>query len=100
MKSALLMDANCLNNATHSADVRIQLRLNGHLLPVAQLGPDFLVLKYPIDHPPDDAEIDMSIDGQQSRWAIHLIDGLAVKIRKARITRRHETNGTASHSAG
>jgi hypothetical protein len=34
----------------HSADVRIALRVDGHVLPVSHLGPDFLVLKNTVDH--------------------------------------------------
>jgi hypothetical protein len=63
----------------------MHLRLNGHVLPIAQLGPDFLILKTPIDHPPADAEIDMSIDGDRRCWPVHLIDGLAVGTRESRI---------------
>jgi hypothetical protein len=89
------MDTDYLKNAAHSADVRISLRLNGQVLRVAQLGPDFLVLQESIDHAPDDADIEMSIDGQQSRWPVRLIEGVATSVRKTRIARRHETNGTA-----
>ena len=42
----------------------------------AQLGPDFLMLRTPVDHPPCDAEIAMSIDGHESRWAVHLPNGI------------------------
>jgi hypothetical protein len=79
------MDSGILNGSHFSADVRMHLRLNGHVLPIAQLGPDFLVLKEPLDHPPADAEIDMSIDGQESRWPVYLAEGLVANRRKARI---------------
>jgi hypothetical protein len=36
---------------SHSADVTIQLSVNGISLPVAQLGPDFLLLDAVADHP-------------------------------------------------
>ena len=35
----------------HSADVRISLMFGGHSIPVAQLGPDFLLLDAPDEHP-------------------------------------------------
>ncbi len=70
----------------HSADVRIHLHINGCVLPVAQLGPDFLVLRNPVDHPPGDAQIFMSIDGQEKRWPVHLTDGIDAKKRKTRIS--------------
>jgi hypothetical protein len=72
----------------HSADVRIHLHVNGYILPVAQLGPSFLVLRNPMDHPPCEAEITLSIDGSEERWAVHLTNGIRVGRRKTAITRR------------
>ncbi len=83
----MIMDGSRKANVAHSADVRMHLRLNGHVLPIAQLGRDFLILKTPIDHPPADAEIDLTIDGVEDRWRVYLIDGLAVGARKSRIGR-------------
>ena len=70
----------------HSADVRIFLHLNGATLPVAQLGPDFLVLKVPIDHPPVEAEISMSIDGDETSWPVRLAEGISPTRRRTKIT--------------
>ena len=70
----------------HSADVRIHLYVNGSVMPVAQLGPDFLMLRTPIDHPPCDAEIAMSIDGHESRWAVHLPNGIHASRRETVIS--------------
>ena len=71
----------------HSADVRVHLHVNGYILSVAQLGPSFLVLRNPMDHPPCEAEITLSIDGSEERWAVHLTDGIQVGRRKTAITR-------------
>jgi hypothetical protein len=79
------MNAPNLYKSGHSTDVRIQLCVNGYTLAVAQLGPDFLVLKNPLDHPPAEAEITMSIDGHESRWKVHLVDGIGAGQRKTRI---------------
>jgi hypothetical protein len=54
-------------------------------LAVAQLGPDFLVLRNPTDHPPADGEITVSIDGHESRWRVHLKDGIKAGKEKVRI---------------
>lgn len=70
----------------HSADVRIHLHVNGSILPVAQLGPRFLVLKDPVDHPPCEAEIALAIDGRESRWVVHLPNGIHVARRKTTIS--------------
>jgi hypothetical protein len=60
----------------HSADVRMSLSVNGHVLPIAQLGPDFLILRKPVEHAPAQAEIFLSIDGSESRWTVHLVNGI------------------------
>ena len=70
----------------HSADVKIDLILNGHTLPVAHLGPDFLVLDHPTEYPGGTADILMSVDGEAERWTVRLPDGLRLGQRKARIS--------------
>jgi hypothetical protein len=74
------------NPFAHSADVRIHLHVNGFVLPVAQLGPEFLILRAPVEHPPCDAEIAMSIDGHERRWTVRLVDGLQVSRQKTAIS--------------
>ncbi len=100
----MLTDASRNGNFGHSAEVRMHLRLNGQVLPIAQLGPDFLVLKDPIDHPSADAEIDLTIDGVEDRWRVHLIEGLAIEKRKATLRpvnekhrRRNPISGATRH---
>ena len=61
----------------HSANVRMSLAVNGHSLRIAQLGPQFLILSDPVDHPPADAEIKMSVDGHESQWPVFLVDGIS-----------------------
>ena len=61
----------------YSTDVRMQLSVNGHIFRIGQLGPDFLILDDPADHPPAEGEITMSIDGEESRWRVRLPDGVA-----------------------
>jgi hypothetical protein len=64
----------------------MQLLINGASLPVAQLGPDFLLLKSPIDHPPADATIILSVDGSERQWHVHLLAGISVGSRRVVIT--------------
>jgi hypothetical protein len=90
------MSAGSPINPGHSADVRMELRLIGHVLPIGQLGPNFLVLRNPIDHPPTDGEIALSIDGHQERWAVRLPDGLCGSQRRARISRCQPVNGSTA----
>ena len=88
------MSAGNPQSSGHSADVRMEVRLNGHVLPIAQLGPDFLVLASPIDHSPSDAEISLSIDGHEARWPVCLLDGLSISQRRTRIARCEDGNGS------
>jgi hypothetical protein len=66
----------------YSADVRMRLLLNGASIPLAQLGPDFVLLDAPMDHGPCDATIVLSIDGQERRWTVRLPEGTAAISRK------------------
>ena len=63
----------------YSADVRMQLNLNGHVLPIGQLGPDFIILRNAPEHRPAEAEIVMSIDGKERRWMVNLPEGISAK---------------------
>jgi hypothetical protein len=62
---------------SHSAEVRMQLSANGHSFPISHLGPEFVILKNPVDLPPTEAEITLSIDGRVRRWLVHLPEGIA-----------------------
>jgi hypothetical protein len=79
------MDPTSLEVPNHSARVRMELRLNGSVLTISHLGPDYLILTEPVDHPPARAEIVMSIDGNQSHWPVRLPAGLSVASRRTRI---------------
>jgi len=69
----------------YSADVKMEVRIGDQVHPIAHLGPNFLILRYPIECPPTDAEITLSIDGQKSRWIVRLVDGLRSSQRRAAI---------------
>ena len=70
------MDAPKGNSYGHSADVRMSLSVNGHVLKISHLGPDFLILRTPVEHAPTDAEISLTIDGDESRRTVHLVNGI------------------------
>lgn len=90
------MDTRSTTGGGHSADVRIDLAVNGHVFSVAELGPDFVVLRNPVAHPPAEAELTLSIDGYERRWRVELIDGIVpgggdTRIRSSSV----HVNGTA-----
>lgn len=74
-----------MNGDVHSAVVRMELHVNGHVLSIGQLGPDFVILDDPTDHPAGQAEVTMSVDGHASRWPVYLVDGIAIGQDKTRI---------------
>ena len=78
----------------HSADVRMKLFVNGLILPIAQLGPNFLILEKSIDHPPADAEIGLWIDGREDGWRIRLAEGIQAGQRKTGISRCPSVQGS------
>jgi hypothetical protein len=69
----------------YSADVRMELRLNGHVLKVGQLGPSFLILSEPVNHPPAEAELMLSIDNRERRWKVFLPNGIDVATPRTKI---------------
>jgi hypothetical protein len=70
----------------HSADVRISLIFSGHSIPVAHLGPDFLLLDAPADHPPGPASILLRVDQSERRWDIRLPDGISAASKRVAIS--------------
>jgi hypothetical protein len=61
----------------HSAQVKMQLLVNGSSLSVAQMGPDFLLVDAPIDHPPTDARLVLQVDQSERRWNVRLPNGIS-----------------------
>ena len=58
--------------------ITIDLLIEGLSLPVAQLGPDFIFLKEPLECPPVEGVLVMTVDGNEQRWPVALPEG-AVK---------------------
>jgi len=58
--------------------VEMKLLVNGSALPIAQMGPDFLLVSKAVDHPPGEATIVFSVEGHdERRWQVHLPEGLS-----------------------
>jgi hypothetical protein len=79
------MDTGNLKVPGHSARVQMELRLHGSVLTISHLGPDFLIVTQPVDHPPTQAEIAICIDGKESRWVVQLPAGLSPEKRRTSI---------------
>jgi hypothetical protein len=70
----------------HSAQVKMSLLLDGVSLPVAQLGPGFLFLDSPIDHPPGEGRMIFQVDQSEKRWNVRLPNGISSKSKRVRIS--------------
>lgn len=70
-----------------SSRVEMRLLINGSSLPIAQMGPNFLLLDNPIDSPPAEATVVFSVDGSERRWSIRLPEGLAAGRERAVIAK-------------
>jgi hypothetical protein len=80
-----LMDLQSTSYGGHSANVRISLLFNGRSLPVAQLGPGFLLLDAPGDHPPGDASIVLRVDQSERSWTVRLPNGISAESKRVTI---------------
>jgi hypothetical protein len=87
------MNAANQNRNGYSADVRMRLSVNGHVFVIGQLGPDFVILDDPVDYPPGEGEIILSVDGRVRRWPVGLPDGVAVGRLDTRIVDCPSGNG-------
>ncbi|MBX3748034.1 MAG: hypothetical protein KF833_22225 [Verrucomicrobiae bacterium] len=54
----------------------MRLHLNGLSFRIAQMGPDFLLVESPADHPPTQATIEMHVDGSHRIWEVSLPQGM------------------------
>ncbi len=54
----------------------MRLLVNGASFRIAQMGPDFLFVESPGDHPPASATIEMQVDGSQRAWRVTLPQGM------------------------
>ncbi|TMP98950.1 MAG: hypothetical protein E6L09_10625 [Verrucomicrobia bacterium] len=72
----------------HSAQVKMRLLVNGGSITVEQLGPDFLLVDSPFDHPPGDASVVLQVDQSERRWSVHLPHGISAGSKRVAIAAR------------
>ncbi len=83
-----MTSSSMLVSAAHtgrSTSVKMQLLLNGETLPVGQVGPDFLLLKTPLDHPPAEGTLIVRVDDNEHRWPVRLPAGSSATDRRVAI---------------
>jgi len=73
------------NNHGYSANIQMHLSVNGHVFSIGQLGPNFLLLDNPIDHPAGEGVITLHIDGREKSWPVYLPDGITAGKAETRV---------------
>ena len=66
----------------HSAQVKMRLIVNGDSIRITHMGPDFLFVESPTDHPPCEASILLRVDDSESEWKVRLPEGIAKDSRR------------------
>ena len=61
-----------MSSGGYSADVRIELRINGQRLRVAKMGPDRLFHAAPAILSASNGQVIMHVDGHERRWNVAL----------------------------
>ncbi len=63
----------------------MRLLVNGLSLPVTQMGPDFLLVESPVNHPPAVASVVLQVDQIERRWNVHLPNGISASQKRVEI---------------
>ena len=66
----------------------MRLLINGGSIAVEQLGPDFLLVNAPFDHPPGDASVVLQLDQSERRWNVRLPHGISAASKRVAIAAR------------
>ncbi len=66
----------------HSADVKMRLLVSGRSFPVAQMGPDFVLLESPVNHPPAHASVELQVDQSKRSWNVLLPNGISADTKR------------------
>jgi len=69
----------------HSARVKMLLLVNGDTISIVQMGPDFLLLERPFDHPPVTASVVLHVEESERRWNVHLPNGISASSKRVAI---------------
>jgi len=63
----------------------MHLLVNGLSFQVAQMGPDFVLVETPIDHPPADASVVLRVDQSERSWRVRLPNGISADTKRVAI---------------
>jgi len=63
----------------------MRLLVGPHSIPVAQMGPDFILLESPVNHPPAPASVELQVDQSKRSWNVLLPDGISADTKRVAI---------------
>jgi hypothetical protein len=63
----------------------MRLLVNGFSIPVRQMGPDFLLVDSPVNHPPADASLILQVDQSERCWDVRLPEGISAASQRVAI---------------
>jgi hypothetical protein len=75
----------------------MSLSAAGKSIPIAQLGPDFILLRGEADLPPGEAIVKLRVDNVERQWTVQLPEGVSPKTRRVALAL---ANGNAERSVG
>ena len=65
--------------------VKMRLLVNGDSISVVQMGPDFLLVDAPLNHPPGLASVVLQVDQSERRWNVRLPNGISTASKRIAI---------------
>lgn len=84
------------STAAFSAQVAIELRLPGRTVEASQLGPDFLILSEPMNHPPCEAIVVLAVDKNERLCPVLLPQGISSASPNVALARVEENAAVAA----
>jgi hypothetical protein len=55
----------------------MRLIVSGTAIRITHMGPDFLLIESPADHPPCEGSIMLRVDESESQWKVNLPEGIS-----------------------
>jgi hypothetical protein len=85
------MESNTIRQSSpktgYSATVQMFLEIDGVRHDVSHMGPEFIILPQPPNHPPCEAIVGLSVDGRLKQWPVSLPDGLSEASQRVRTSK-------------
>jgi hypothetical protein len=63
----------------------MRLLVDGHLIDISQMGPNFLIVRSGINAPPCIATLMLRVDQSERQWDVYLPDGISVGLERVAI---------------